>query len=189
MQELHFLLVLTFIFIGLATILSKNPVFSVLFLVLSFCNAASILILFNVELLAALFIIIYVGAIAVLFLFVVMMLDVKVYPLGIFSFIFFLPVVNFFSFLLLIELRSILIEVFCDISLKANYIFNFDTVDNISLYGQIFYNNFLVCCLLAGIILLVAMVGAIVLTLNFKVRNTELFSKQLSKSDYLSFFN
>jgi NADH:ubiquinone oxidoreductase subunit 6 (subunit J) len=70
-----FLLLLSSIFV----FISKNPVHSVLFLILTFCNAAGILFLFNAEFLGLVFIIIYVGAIAVLFLFVVMMLNVKIY--------------------------------------------------------------------------------------------------------------
>ncbi len=63
-------------------ILSKNPIHSVIFLILVFCNATGLLLLLKVELLAMMFIIIYVGAIAVLFLFVVMMLNIKVNPQG-----------------------------------------------------------------------------------------------------------
>jgi len=64
-------------------ILSKNPINSVIFLILVFCNATGLLLLLKVELLAMMFIIIYVGAIAVLFLFVVMMLNIKVNPQGV----------------------------------------------------------------------------------------------------------
>lgn len=63
---------------GLGVIISKNPVHSVIFLILVFCNATGLLLLFKIELLAMMFIIIYVGAIAVLFLFVVMMLNIKI---------------------------------------------------------------------------------------------------------------
>lgn len=63
---------------GIGVIISKNPVHSVIFLILVFCNATGLLLLFKIELLAMMFIIIYVGAIAVLFLFVVMMLNIKI---------------------------------------------------------------------------------------------------------------
>lgn len=63
---------------GIGVISSKNPIHSVIFLILVFCNATGLLLLFKIELLAMMFIIIYVGAIAVLFLFVVMMLNIKV---------------------------------------------------------------------------------------------------------------
>jgi NADH:ubiquinone oxidoreductase subunit 6 (subunit J) len=67
---------------GIGVITSKNPVHSVIFLILVFCNATGLLLLFKIELLAMMFIIIYVGAIAVLFLFVVMMLNIKRNELG-----------------------------------------------------------------------------------------------------------
>lgn len=63
---------------GIGVIISQNPIHSVIFLILVFCNATGLLLLFKIELLAMMFIIIYVGAIAVLFLFVVMMLNLKV---------------------------------------------------------------------------------------------------------------
>jgi NADH-quinone oxidoreductase subunit J len=63
---------------GIGVIFSKNPIHSVIFLILVFCNATGLLLLFKIELLAMMFIIIYVGAIAVLFLFVVMMLNIKI---------------------------------------------------------------------------------------------------------------
>ena len=63
---------------GIGVIISKNPIHSVIFLILVFCNATGLLLLFKIELLAMMFIIIYVGAIAVLFLFVVMMLNIKI---------------------------------------------------------------------------------------------------------------
>ena len=67
---------------GIGVIISKNPVHSVVFLILVFCNATGLLLLFKIELLAMMFIIIYVGAIAVLFLFVVMMLNIKMNEVG-----------------------------------------------------------------------------------------------------------
>jgi NADH-quinone oxidoreductase subunit J len=63
---------------GMGVIVSTNPIHSVLFLILVFCNATGLLLLFKIELVAIMFIIIYVGAIAVLFLFVVMMLNIKI---------------------------------------------------------------------------------------------------------------
>jgi NADH-quinone oxidoreductase subunit J len=68
---------------GCGVIISKNPIYSLIFLILVFCNATGLLLLFKIELLAMMFIIIYVGAIAVLFLFVVMMLNIKMKPEGI----------------------------------------------------------------------------------------------------------
>ncbi len=77
MKDFHSILCLLLFFSGLMVAFSTNPVESVLFLILAFCNAAAILFIFHAEFLGLIFIIIYVGAIAVLFLFVIMMLNVK----------------------------------------------------------------------------------------------------------------
>jgi NADH-quinone oxidoreductase subunit J len=78
MELIHFLLGIFVCITGLFVFLTENPVHSVLFLILTFFNSSGILLLLNAEFLALIFIIVYVGAIAVLFLFVVMMLNIKV---------------------------------------------------------------------------------------------------------------
>jgi NADH-quinone oxidoreductase subunit J len=80
MEQLHFLLGFLVCTTGLFVFLSLNPVHSVLFLILTFFNSSLILLLINAEFLALTFVIVYVGAIAVLFLFVVMMLNLKIIP-------------------------------------------------------------------------------------------------------------
>jgi len=169
---------------GVLVLISENPVHSVLFLILTFCCAASILILFRIDFLALLFIIIYVGAIAILFLFVVMMLNVKIYLFTSYKylsiFLICLSSISFQNFFILEELFS-----------HSNHsYFSFDTFSNIDVFGQSLYNYYLTCFLLAGFILLVAMVGAIILTLNFSShRKNELVFRQLSRSEnFLSFF-
>ena len=77
MEILHFFLCSLLILSGFWVSVSLNPIESVLFLILAFCNTAAILFIFNVEFLGLLFIIIYVGAVAVLFLFIIMMLNIK----------------------------------------------------------------------------------------------------------------
>jgi NADH-quinone oxidoreductase subunit J len=165
---LSFLLVLSAIFV----ISSQNPVHSVFFLVLVFLLSAFLLFLLEIEFISLLFILVYVGAIAVLFLFVVMMMDIKItryekdfliyLPVGIFlGIIFFLEVFltfqdNFISFLPLNN-SNIYIE----------WLFTIDNLSNLEVLGQLLYTYYFFFLLLAGIILLVAMVGAIVLTLNF----------------------
>ena len=79
MISLHYFFITILLLSSLFVLISQNPVHSVLFLILAFCNASGILFLFNAEFLGLVFIIIYVGAIAILFLFVVMMLNVKIY--------------------------------------------------------------------------------------------------------------
>ena len=183
-----FLLLLSSIFV----FISKNPVHSVLFLILTFCNASAILFLFNAEFLGLIFIIIYVGAIAVLFLFVVMMLNVKIYSSDEFSY---LPFIFLGGFVLIVQIFLVLEKAFSNSNFwetSLSYTFDnyLDTLTSIDVLGQSLYNYYLLCFLLAGLVLLVAMIGAIVLTLNFSSqRKNELVSRQLSRSDnFLAFF-
>ena len=192
MHLLHTFLTFLLIISGLFVFLSYNPVHSVLFLILTFCNASGILFLFKAEFLALIFIIIYVGAIAVLFLFVVMMLNVKAFTT--FN-LFHLPFVLLGVVILLVQIFLVIDKSFFGLdSINEINLFNFtnslDTLNNIDVLGQGLYNYFLICFLLAGLILLVAMIGAIVLTLNFSSqRKNELVHRQLARSDNsLSFF-
>ena len=190
MQSLHIFLALFLIISSFFVFISENPVHSVLFLILGFCSASSILFIFNIDFLGVLFIIIYVGAIAVLFLFVVMMLNVKVSEVNSSTY---LPLIFLSSTVVLVQLYSNLDLIFFNYSLDNNYIIFSNLLDNLSnidLFGQALYNYFLVCFLIAGLILLVAMVGAIVLTLNYNSnKKTELVNKKLSRSDnFLAFF-
>jgi NADH-quinone oxidoreductase subunit J len=191
MNILHSFFTFFLILSGLFVFISDNPVHSVLFLILTFCNASAILFLFNVEFLALAFIIIYVGAIAVLFLFVVMMLNVKFFlTLNFFH----IPFLLLCSLILLIQIFFIVEKSFFGVNQLItdndfNIINSFDTLNNVDVLGQGLYNYFLICILLAGFVLLIAMIGAIVLTLNFSAqRNHELDYRQLSRSDnFLAF--
>lgn len=192
MQFLHSFLVLLLLLSSFLVFSSSNPVHSVLFLILTFCEASSILFLFKVDFIGLLFIIIYVGAIAVLFLFVVMMLHVKIYNVQSLSyFSLFLLFSSIFIFQLGLTLNRLFynFEIFSFIG-SFNYLENLDALSSIDVFGQVLYNYFLPCFLLAGLALLVAMIGAIVLTLNFSSqRKNEFVSKQLSRSDnVLSYF-
>ena len=170
----------------------KNPIHSVLFLILVFCNAAGILFIFNAEFLGLIFIIIYVGAIAVLFLFVIMMLRIKNKEENIST------VNSIFWILLFIlieyELLQILGESFelSSVLLDSNFFLFLllDNSNNIDILGQALFGYYLICFLLAGILLLIALVGCIVLTLKFNnTEETQNVNRQLSRSDnFLSFF-
>lgn len=203
MKYLHLFLCSLLFGSGAFVSLSKTSIESVLFLILTFCNAAAILFLLNVEFLGLIFIIIYVGAIAVLFLFVIMMLNVKTEEQNIFSskdadlqktltkFIIF----NIFLILSASSVYLFLGNVFLENELYIfqglyNNIFNFDSLNNIDILGQVLYNYFLVCFLLAGLILLIALIGAIVLTLRFNTfQKKQHVFRQLSRTDNLfSFF-
>ena len=197
MEYLHIILCMLLFISGLKVAFSTNPVESVLFLILAFCNAGAILILFNIEFLGLIFIIVYVGAIAVLFLFVIMMLNVKIYENVLFELltknnhsiivIFFL--VYFIFIILFTYIKSIF---YSNVLVQNNFIskFSVDNLNNIDVLGQILYNYYLSCFLLAGLILLVSLIGAVVLTLRFNnVQKNQLTNRQLSRSDnFLSFF-
>lgn len=197
MQFLHSILCLLLILSGLMVAFSANPVESVLFLILTFFNAGAILVMFNAEFLGLIFIIVYVGAIAVLFLFVVMMLNVKIHE-NIFVKLFSKNIRNSILALFFIYLVSVILFIYLNSifhSQNVNTEFNnsallFDALHNIDILGQVLYNYYLICFLVAGLILLVALIGAIVLTLRFnRVHKSQITSKQLARTDnFLSFF-
>jgi NADH-quinone oxidoreductase subunit J len=147
---------------------SRNPVHSVLFLILVFFNAAGLFILAGAEFLALILVVVYVGAVAVLFLFVVMMLDVDFTELrrGMLSY---LPIGGAIGLILLVEL--ILVLGSWHFSGEAGRIAEPIApggVTNTEALGLILYTKYFFYFQVAGLILLVAMIGAIVLTLRHK---------------------
>jgi NADH-quinone oxidoreductase subunit J len=199
MEILHFFLCVLLIICSFWVAFSTNPIDSVISLILTFCSAAVALFLFNVEFLGLVFVIIYVGAIAVLFLFVIMMLNIKGHKetflsLNVFDFRFTISFVLFivFCFFIYNSLANVFsnsIDVFTEYFLRTNNFF--DSLNNIDVIGQSLYNYFLSCVLLCGLILLVALIGSIVLTLKFSVNpKHQLVERQLSRTDqFISFFN
>jgi NADH-quinone oxidoreductase subunit J len=148
---------------------SRNPVHSVLFLILVFFNAAGLFILAGAEFLALILVVVYVGAVAVLFLFVVMMLDVDFTELrrGMLSY---LPIGGAIGLILLVEL--ILVLGSWHFSGEAGKIAEPIApggVTNTEALGLILYTKYFFYFQVAGLVLLVAMIGAIVLTLRHKV--------------------
>jgi len=166
----------------------KNPVHSVLFLILTFISSAGLLFLLEIEFISLIFIVVYVGAIAVLFLFVVMMLDIKITDSNRFFFKYF-PIGSFLGFAFLAEVLLILGE-----NLETNpytleevsylsWILHLDFVTNVGVIGQVLYTYYFLYFLIAGIILLIAMIGAIVLTLTFNRKSrTQTISRQTARS-------
>jgi NADH-quinone oxidoreductase subunit J len=151
-------------------IFSRNPVHSVLFLILAFVNAAGLFVLIGAEFLAWILIIVYVGAVAVLFLFVVMMLDVDFAELRQ-GFINYLPIGGVISIVLCVELLSVvLVYVIGPDAGKAITapIPAADQISNTQALGLVLYTRYVYFFQAAGVILLVAMIGAIVLTLQHK---------------------
>jgi NADH-quinone oxidoreductase subunit J len=151
-------------------IVSRNPVHSVLFLILAFVNAAGLFMLMGAEFLAMILIVVYVGAVAVLFLFVVMMLDVDFAELrqGVLNY---LPIGALIGAILLAELLTVVFAwvigpdvakaITAPIPLASD-------ISNTQALGLVLYTRYVYYFQAAGIILLVAMIGAIVLTLQHK---------------------
>jgi NADH-quinone oxidoreductase subunit J len=149
---------------------SKNPVHSVLFLILAFVNAAGLFVLMGAEFLAMVLIIVYVGAVAVLFLFVVMMLDVDFAELRQ-GFLNYLPVGGLIAFIFFFELVLVLGAWAIGPGVEKTItspIPHADTLSNTAALGRVLYTRYVYYFQAAGLVLLVAMVGAIVLTLRHK---------------------
>lgn len=162
----------TFMFYTLAAVLlfaatmvisARNPVHAVLFLILAFFNAAGLFLLMGAEFIAMILVIVYVGAVAVLFLFVVMMLDIdlreakrdllKHLPLGLVA-----------GCILFIEIFMLVIGWLWSPSALINRAEPINTANNTLMIGNSLYTHYLVPFQISGLILLVAMIGAIVLT-------------------------
>lgn len=188
--------------------LSSSPVQSVIFLILSFCCAAIILFMFHVEFIGLIFIIIYVGAIAVLFLFVIMMLNVKndgvkennessyTFDTVISSIVIgacFVPSFFIYKYIYYLQYGSYKDKsflIFLEVESNSEFVFLIDELLNIEIIGQVLFNYYIVCVLLAGIILLIALVGSIVLTLKFNnSEKSQIANRQLARNDnFITFF-
>lgn len=150
---------------ALAVIMAKNPVHSVLWLILAFFSAAGLMVLIGAEFLAMLLVVVYVGAVAVLFLFVVMMLDVDFVELK-------QGTLRYWPFAGLIGLAFIAEIAIAGFAREASARPEFNPAPgaptNTEAIGQVMYTEYVLLFQLAGLILLVAMIGAIVLTLRHK---------------------
>lgn len=166
-----------------AVLLSENPVHSVLFLVLTFCSGSVLLFCVGAEYLAFVYVIVYMGAIAVLFLFIVMMLNIESVPQDYDYYQQYLPIPIFVLLFFMIELitftkdREVALLMVQNISWLAlmNPI-------NIVVFGRLFYTDYLHVFISVSFILLIAMIGSITLTLNFRPGvKRQIISKQLSR--------
>jgi NADH-quinone oxidoreductase subunit J len=173
-------------------ITSQNAIFSVLFLVLSFLSASCLLFLLKCEFLSLVFILIYVGAIAILFLFVVMMLDLKNNSKK--DSLKYLPFGFIIGTVFLTEILLIVKETFKTNPYKTNdVLYNFytnwydkiDSFTEIQTLGQVIYTQYVLQFLIAGNVLLLATLAAVVLTLNHTKDNykTQVIFKQLSRNN------
>ena len=155
---------------GLMVISSRNPVHSVLFLILAFFNSAGLFVLLGAEFLAMLLVVVYVGAVAVLFLFVVMMLDINFSELRE-GFQRYMPLGLGVGGILLTEI----LFVFFNREEMPENVNLVSEVSNTRALGRVLYTDYIYLFQVAGLILLVAMIGAITLTL----RRRENVRKQL----------
>ncbi len=151
-----------------AVIAARNPVHSVLFLILTFFTSAGLFVLLGAEFLAMLLVVVYVGAVAVLFLFVVMMLDVDFAELKQ-GFLSYTPIGAIIAVALFAELALV-----ASASMSSNGVpisvaaTGESAVTNAEAIGQVLYTEYLLVFQMAGLVLLVAMIGAIVLTLRHR---------------------
>jgi NADH-quinone oxidoreductase subunit J len=182
------------LFSSAMVIIARNPLHSVLFLVTSFLSSSILIFLFENEFLALFFLIIYLGAIAILFLFVVMMLNIKYHELQTSRLYF--PAGILIGAVVLIEIWGAFSKVFSINSDNKNYNHNsylnwYDSLDaSVDIYalGQLFYTHYVLQILMAGLILYLAVIGVAFLTIKSAFsktsRNQSLF-KQLSRKNVL----
>ena len=149
---------------GVLVVSSRNPVHSVLFLIAAFFNAAGLFVLIGAEFLAMILVIVYVGAVAVLFLFVVMMLDIDFAQLRS-GFVRYFPIGALVGFILLAELVLVIGSWVVAPGVPSPAAAGGVPLTNTRALGDILYTRYLFAFQAAGLILLVAMIGAIVLTL------------------------
>jgi len=198
MELLFFLFSSILLTSGLVVITARNPIHSVLFMILVFVNVVFILLFLEAEFLALTFVIVYVGAVAVLFLFVVMMLNIKITELNK-ELVHYFPIGGLVGLIFLFNVFLVLVMngvgVSFNLALMKEYTYlnwfeNIDHLSNIEVIGQLLYTHEFICFLIAGLVLLVAMIGAIVLTVQNRdksVRTQQVFH-QLSRNSKRAIF-
>ena len=176
-------------------IITRNPLYSVLFLVGSFLSASMLLFLFENEFLALFFLVIYLGAIAILFLFVVMMLDIKYRELQMSKLYF--PIGILIGLTMLIEIYGAFSKVFSkdtnfsfqDHNSYLNWYENLDSLPDVYVFGQVFYTQYVLQILIAGLILYLAAIAVAFLTVKTAFNRVNVreqnISKQLSRKNVL----
>ena len=164
-----YLMAATAVVSGLLVVTARNPVHSVLYLILAFFSSAGLFVLLGAEFLAMLLVVVYVGAVAVLFLFVVMMLDVDFLRLRE-GYARYLPLGGIIAGILLAEMIMVSITVvqggaarLSDAPVRPG-----GDVTNVEAIGRVLYTDYVYFFQAAGIVLLIAMIGAITLTLRHK---------------------
>jgi len=156
---------------GLLVVVARNPVHSVLWLILAFLSSAGLFVLLGAEFLAMLLIIVYVGAVAVLFLFVVMMLDIDFAALKAEMARYF-PLASLVGLVILMQLALLYgswVQAEGAMGLRQAVTPDLAQVENTRALGLILYDQYFILFQLSGLVLLVAMIGAIVLTMRHRV--------------------
>jgi len=223
MIHLHIFLCSLLIINGIMVVNSKNPIDSIISLILCFCNTGMLLFLFKSDFIGLIYIIVYVGAVAVLFLFVVMMINEKY----IYNYISKKNNNNFFNefsknltqknfltiilttlfaflgfYILFIKeaIKNVYNFTISSLNLKTPALIDYrgsiaenlmiDPLSNIEIFGQVLFNNFFIYFLLCGLILLIALIGAIILTINIQIiEKKQIVYRQLSRADnFLTYF-
>jgi len=180
-------------------VVAQHPVFSLLFLVSSFLFASFLLFLLECEFLALLFIVVYVGAIAILFLFAIMMLESKLSDLSK-NVMKYAPVGFVFGAVLLFPILSEILNNFeKNIYFNSLYLNKFqnwydlvDSITDVEVYGQVLYSYFVLQLLVAGLILLLVLVGVVYLTNHYNITKQTLDQatfKQLARESKFFFKN
>ena len=190
-EVLYGIITIMLLFSSLMVIIASNSIHAVLFLIMSYVSASIILLILKCEFIALIFITIYVGAVAVLFLFVVLLLDIKLYQVNnrlfLYSYSIFLSLV-FLIELLILAFKNFRVNPYINqvwlTNSHPNLIFKLDMLSDIEVLGQVLSVNFVVQLLTAGLILFLGIVGSIVISINFNLKKAKLqiFYRQFSKS-------
>lgn len=155
---------------AIMVVAARNPVHSVLFLILAFFNAAALFLLTGAEFVGFILLIVYVGAVAVLFLFVVMMLDVDFAELkqGVLRYA---PIGGLIGLIVVVELIMVIVGQYVKPAVAEKGMAPIDpnsTLSNTEMIGRVLYTDYVFYFEIAGLVLLVAMIGAILLTLQHR---------------------
>lgn len=163
---------------------STNPVHSVLSLVLAFANLSILLLILGIEFLPILFLIVYVGAIAILFLFVIMMLNIKLVEI-LDNTTRYVPIGLFIGLIFLWEIYLMFNKEILTIPLNITQNINITNWSNIKNLANVLYTDFFLFFMIGGLILLVAMLGAIILTITHQdnVKRQDLFAQISTEYD------
>jgi NADH-quinone oxidoreductase subunit J len=169
MQFLFFLFTGVALVASLFVVFSTNPVHSVLSLIVVFCSSSMVLLLLTVDFLSILFVVVYVGAIAVLFLFVIMMLNIKLVQINE-SVLRWVPLSFLLTLIFVSEVLYVFTEAFTEHLFLGEFGFSWlkqlINSETLSLFGGSLYFYFLYSFVLAAFVLLIALMGAIVLTIS-----------------------